>query len=471
MSVNQDTISNYKVLINPNTNSALDIFNWNFYTKCIKFNIQLKDIYVTTNLTRINENVICQGFITRILDKEALVNLNYKTEGIINLNEVIDKSKIQILDSLDVMVDNKEYKGQLMFSYRKANILKAWVKAKKSYKNGEIIKGKIIGLTKGGMIVKILEYIEAFMPGSQIDNKPISNFERYFKLVSNKTMEFKILKISHKLKNIVVSHKAFIEGNIKKKKNEILSKFSIGQVIKARIKKITVHGLFCDLGGLDGLVHYTDIYWKRRNHPSEILNLYDVISVLILDYKNKKQHVLLGIKQLRYRPWYELYNKYTSGDKVSGVVTSITQYGAFIELINHPGVEAILHVSEMSWSSKLRLAKYFVKRGDLVECVILKFYIVKRKMSLGRKQLTPDPWINISKKYSVGSIHTGKIINLTISGVFIQLDKGVDGMIHHSYISKYASNLLHLGNLIDVIVLEVYYYYRRLILLSNPKLG
>jgi small subunit ribosomal protein S1 len=457
------TISNYKVFIKYNK-----YLNRQFFYEDRK--TELKYIYNETNINMVNKYKLIQGIITSIVDKAVLVDIDFKSEGIIYLNEFIDKSKINIGDKIDVLVEKKEYQGQILLSYRKANILKAWERAKKAYTTGERIKGQIIGQTKGGMIVKILDYIEAFMPGSQIEKTPISNFEIYFNRSKNKTMDFKIIKINNRLKNIVVSHKVIIEANIIIKKKKILSKFKIGQVIKAKIKNLTVYGVYCYLGGIDGLLHYTEISWKRRNKPTDLFNLYDEITVVILDLNEKKNNVLLGIKQLLHHPWDELKDKIHMGDKVDGVVTSLTEYCAFIELINHPGVEAILHVSEIYWSSNLRSAKKILKRGDLVECIILTLNITERKMSLGMKQLTYDPWINVYKKYFVGSKHTGKIINFTIYGVFIQLEKGVDGMIHQTYFTKYTSNYFKIGNLIDVIILEVYFYYRRLILLKTPYL-
>lgn len=454
-----------------NVNVPLEEFDWSAHEIGIKDEeIQerekIRALY-NDNLKTINEHEILKGVVTKILEKEVIVDINFKSEGVISLNEFRDNADLKVGDVIDVMVEKREYKGQLILSHRKAKTLRAWERAKEAYKNGEIITGKITGRTKGGMIVKVLDHIEAFMPGSQIDHKPLSNFEAFFTETYNKTMEFKIIKINHEFKNIVVSHKALIEADIEKQKKKFMSELQPGQVIMATVKNITGYGAFCDMGGVDGLVHHTDISWKRINHPSEVLKVNQEVKVVILDFNEEKNRIQLGMKQLLPHPWENLDENLKPGDKVKGRVTAITEYGAFVEIENHPGVEALLHVSEMSWSSQLRMAKDFVKAEDVIEGVILTIDRQERKMSLGMKQLTPDPWIDVENKYPIGSKHTGVIRNFTNYGIFIELEEGVDGMVHNSDLLwskkvKHASELFKIGDSIDTVVLELDTNNRRL---------
>lgn len=447
-----------------NANVPLEEFDWSVHESGIKVEEKeerekIRALY-NENLSTINEHEILKGVVTKILEKEVIVDINFKSEGVISLNEFRDNSDLKVGDVIDVMVEKREYKGQLILSHRKAKTLRAWERAKEAYKNGEIITGKITGRTKGGMIVKVLDHIEAFMPGSQIDHKPLSNFEAFFTEAYNKTMEFKIIKINHEFKNIVVSHKALIEADIEKQKKRFMSELQPGQVIMATVKNITGYGAFCDMGGVDGLVHHTDISWKRINHPSEVLKINQEVKVVILDFNEEKNRIQLGMKQLLPHPWDNLDESIKPGDKIKGRVTAVTEYGAFVEIEEHPGVEALLHVSEMSWSSQLRLAKDFVKVDDVIEGVILTLDRQERKMSLGMKQLAPDPWIDIKNKYPIGSKHVGIIRNFTNYGIFVELQEGIDGMVHNSDLSwskkvKHASELFKVGDSIETIVLEL----------------
>jgi len=454
-----------------NINVPLEEFDWSVHESGIKSEEKegrekIKALY-NENLSTINEHEILKGVVTKILEKEVIVDINFKSEGVISLNEFRDNLHLKVGDVIDVMVEKREHKGQLILSHRKAKTLRAWERAKEAYKNGEIITGKITGRTKGGMIVKVLDHIEAFMPGSQIDHKPLSNFEAFFTEAYNKTMEFKIIKINHEFKNIVVSHKALIEADIEKQKKKFMSELQPGQVIIATVKNITGYGAFCDMGGVDGLVHHTDISWKRINHPSEVLKINQEVKVVILDFNEEKNRIQLGMKQLLPHPWDNLDENIKPGDKIKGRITAVTEYGAFVEIEEHPGVEALLHVSEMSWSSQLRLAKDFVKVDDVIEGVILTLDRQERKMSLGMKQLTPDPWIDIKNKYPAGSKHLGIIRNFTNYGIFVELQEGVDGMVHNSDLSwskkiKHASELFKVGDSIETVVLELDINSRRL---------
>lgn len=431
-----------------------DKFNWNEYEGLQKED-HIKDVVVTT----INKYEILRGIITRILDKEVIIDIHFKYEGIVPINEIRNKNKIKVGDIIDVMLE-KIYKGQLLLSYRKAKIRHCWERAKEAYKNREIITGKVIGRTKGGMIVRILDHIEAFMPGSQIDPKPLYNFDNFYSEVYNKYMEFKILKINNEYKNIVVSHKALIEDEIEKQKKKFISELQPGQVIIAKVKNIANYGAFCDLGGVDGMVHNNDISWKRINHPSEVLKINEKVKVVVLDFNEEKSRIQLGIKHLLPHPWNSLDKNFKIGNKIKGKVIAVTEYGAFVEIENHPGIEALLHVSEISWSNQLRLAKDFIKIDDIVEGVILTLDHKEKKMSLGLKQLTRNPWLEIQEKYKKGSIHIGTIRHITDYGIFVELQEGIDGMIHNSNLSdtlnnKHPSDIFKLGDIIETIVLEM----------------
>lgn len=444
-----------------NANVSIEKFNWNAYEGLQKEG-SIKEVGVTT----INKYEILRGIIKKILDKEIIIDIQFKYEGIVSINEIRNKKNIKVGDIIDVMLE-KIYKGQLLLSHRKAKIRRSWERAKEAYKNREIITGKVIGRTKGGMIVRILDHIEAFMPGSQIDPKPLYNFDNFYSEVYNKYMEFKILKINNEYKNIVVSHKALIEDEIEKQKKKFISELQPGQVIIAKVKNITNYGAFCDLGGVDGLVHNSDISWKRINHPSDVLKINEKVKVVVLDFNEEKSRIQLGIKHILPHPWNSLDQNLKIGNKIKGKVLAITEYGAFVEIENYPGVEALLHVSEISWSNQLRLAKDFIKIDDVVEGVILTLDRKEKKMSLGLKQLTKNPWPEIKKKYKKGSIHTGAIRHITVYGIFVELQKGIDGMIHNSDLSytkkiKHPSDIFKLGDIIETIVLEMDIEHQRI---------
>jgi small subunit ribosomal protein S1 len=387
-------------------------------------------------------------------DKEAIIDINAKSEGVISLNEFRYNPDLKVGDSVDVMIDVREDKtGQLILSHRKARTLMAWDKVNAAHKSQEIVTGFVKCRTKGGMIVDVFG-IEAFLPGSQIDVKPIRDYDQYV----NKKMEFKIVKINHEFKNVVVSHKALIEADIEEQKKEIISQLEKGQVLEGVVKNITSYGVFIDLGGIDGLVHITDLSWNRINHPSEILEVEQSLNVVILDFDDDKSRIQLGVKQLSKHPWDAIGDSINEGDKLKGKVSVIADYGAFVEVAE--GVEGLVHVSEMSWSTHLRSAQDFVKVGDEVEVVVLTLDKEDRKMSLGIKQLTQDPWTDITIKYPLGSKHYGIVRNYTNFGVFVELEEGIDGLIYISDLSwtkkvKHPSEIVTVGQKLDVIVLEL----------------
>ena len=387
-------------------------------------------------------------------DREAIIDINAKSEGVISLNEFRYNPELKIGDKVEVIVDTREDRtGQLVLSHRKARVIKAWDRVNNAHDNSEIVSGFVKCRTKGGMIVDVFG-IEAFLPGSQIDVKPIRDYDQYV----NKTMEFKVVKINHEFKNVVVSHKALIEADIEEQKKEIIGQLEKGQVLEGVVKNITSYGVFIDLGGVDGLIHITDLSWSRINHPSEILELDQKLNVVILDFDDNKSRIQLGLKQLSDHPWDKLSKDIKEGDKVKGKVVIIADYGAFVEI--EEGVEGLVHVSEMSWSTHLRSAQDFVKVGDQVDAVILSLDRESRKMSLGIKQITPDPWTDITSKYPLGSKHSGIVRNFTNFGVFIELEEGIDGLVYISDLSwtkkvKHPSEVLTLGEKIDVIVLEL----------------
>ncbi len=436
----------------------LSNFNWHNYQEGIdviedkqldEFEKLVKDNFVDTA-----DDDVIEGVVVYMTDREAIIDINAKSEGVISLNEFRYNPDLKVGDKVEVIVDMREDRtGQLVLSHRKARVIKAWDRVNNAHDNGEIVSGFVKCRTKGGMIVDVFG-IEAFLPGSQIDVKPIRDYDQYV----NKTMEFKVVKINHEFKNVVVSHKALIEADIEEQKKEIIGQLEKGQVLEGTVKNITSYGVFIDLGGVDGLIHITDLSWSRINHPSEILELDQKLNVVILDFDDNKSRIQLGLKQLSAHPWEQLSETLKEGDKVKGKVVVIADYGAFVEI--EEGVEGLIHVSEMSWSTHLRSAQDFVNVGDEVEAVILTLDRESRKMSLGIKQITPDPWTDITSKYPIGSKHSGTVRNFTNFGVFIELEEGIDGLVYISDLSwtkkvKHPSEVLTLGDKIDVIVLEL----------------
>jgi small subunit ribosomal protein S1 len=397
---------------------------------------------------------VIQGTVTHMTDREAIIDINAKSEGVISLNEFRYNPDLKVGDSVEVIVDIREDKtGQLVLSHRKARVIKAWDRVNEAHDKGEVITGFVKCRTKGGMIVDVFG-IEAFLPGSQIDVKPIRDYDQYV----NKNMEFKIVKINHEFKNVVVSHKALIEADIEEQKKEIIGQLEKGQVLEGTVKNITSYGVFIDLGGVDGLVHITDLSWNRINHPGEILELDQKLNVVILDFDDDKSRIQLGVKQLSKHPWEALSEDLKEGDIVNGKVAVIADYGAFVEIA--PGVEGLVHVSEMSWSTHMRSAQDFVNVGDEVKVSILSLDREDRKMSLGMKQLSVDPWTDITSKYPVGSKHKGVIRNFTNFGVFVELEEGIDGLIYISELSwtkkvKHPSEVVTVGQDLEVVVLEL----------------
>ena len=408
------------------------------------------------------EQEVIEGTIVAITDREVVVNVGAKSDGVIPVAEVRYNPDLKAGDKIEVYVESQEdANGQLMLSHKKARILKSWDRVNQAYDNQEIITGYVKSRTKGGLIVTVFENIEAFLPGSQIDVKPIRDYDVFV----DKTMEFKVVKINHEYKNVVVSHKALIEDEIEAQKAEIISHLEKGQVLEGVVKNITSYGVFVDLGGVDGLIHITDLSWGRISHPNEVVQLDQKINVVILDFDETKRRIALGLKQLTPHPWDALDPNLKEGDHVKGKVVVIADYGAFVEVL--PGVEGLIHVSEMSWSQHLRSAQDFLKVGDEVEAVILTLDRENRKMSLGIRQLMPDPWLAIAEKYPVGSKHTATVRNFTNFGIFVELEEGVDGLIHISDLSwskkiKHPAEFTKIGEKIDVVVLEVDADNRRL---------
>jgi len=408
------------------------------------------------------ENQVVNGVVVNRTDRDIIVDIGSKSEGVISLNEFrYRETEPAIGEEVEVLVDRQEDKnGQLVLSHRKARSIKAWERVNEAHDKEEVVQGFVKCRTKGGMIVDVFG-IESFLPGSQIDVKPIRDYDVYV----NKHMEFKIVKINHEFKNVVVSHKALIEADIEQQKREIIGKLEKGQVLEGIVKNITSYGVFVDLGGVDGLVHITDLSWSRINHPSEVVTLDDKINVVILDFDEDKSRIQLGIKQLQDHPWDQLDANLSVGDKVKGTVVVLADYGAFVEVI--PGVEGLIHVSEMSWSTHLRSAGDFVKVGDEVEASVLTLDRDEHKMSLGIKQLSPDPWTDITKKYPVGSKHTGLVRNFTNFGIFLELEEGIDGLVHISDLSwtkkvKHPAEFTKIGTEMEAVVLEIDVEGRRL---------
>ena len=439
-------------------------FDWNAFengaTESTQSHDEQEKAYDAT-LGRVNENEIVDGTVISIGKREVVVNIGYKSDGIIPVNEFRYNPDLKVGDTVEVYVENQEDKrGQLVLSHKKARASKSWERVNAALENKEIIKGYIKCRTKGGMIVDIFG-IEAFLPGSQIDVKPIRDYDVFV----GKTMEFQVVKINQEYKNVVVSHKALIEAELEAQKQEIISKLQKGQVLEGTVKNITSYGVFIDLGGVDGLIHITDLSWGRVNDPHEIVELDQKLNVVILDFDEEKKRIALGLKQLTPHPWDALDPNLKVGDKVKGKVVVMADYGAFVEIA--PGVEGLIHVSEMSWSQHLRSAQDFLKVGDEVEAVILTLDRQERKMSLGIKQLKDDPWKDIEVKYPVGSRHHAKVRNFTNFGVFVELEEGVDGLIHISDLSwtkkiKHPSEFTQIGADIEVVVLEIDKDNRRL---------
>jgi len=421
---------------------------------------ELENAYDNT-LNTVKDKEVVEGTVISMNKREVVVNIGFKSDGIVSLNEFRYNPDLQIGDSVEVFIENQEdKKGQLILSHKKARATRSWDRVNSALENSEIIKGFVKCRTKGGMIVDVFG-IEAFLPGSQIDVKPIRDYDVFV----GKTMEFKVVKINQEFKNVVVSHKALIEAELEQQKKEIIAKLEKGQVLEGTVKNITSYGVFIDLGGVDGLVHITDLSWGRVSDPKEVVELDQKINVVILDFDEDKKRIALGLKQLTPHPWDALSADLNIGDKVTGRVVVMADYGAFIEIA--PGVEGLIHVSEMSWSQHLRSAQDFMKVGDTVEAVILTLDREERKMSLGIKQLKEDPWATIESKYAVGSRHTAKVRNFTNFGVFVEIEEGVDGLIHISDLSwtkkiKHPSEFTQLGAPIEVVVLEIDKDNRRL---------
>jgi small subunit ribosomal protein S1 len=433
-------------------------FNWHNFEEGIDAvdlkNLQEFEQLVSETFIDTDQEEVVEGVVVRITDRDVIVDINAKSEGVISLNEFRYNPNLKVGDKVEVLIDIREDKtGQLVLSHRKARTIKSWDRVISANETGEIVTGFVKCRTKGGMIVDVFG-IEAFLPGSQIDVKPIRDYDVYV----NKMMEFKVVKINHEFKNVVVSHKALIEADIEIQKKEIIGQLQKGQVLEGVVKNITSYGVFIDLGGVDGLIHITDLSWSRINHPSEVLELDQKLNVVILDFDDEKTRIQLGLKQLNAHPWDALNADLKVGDKVNGKVVVIADYGAFIEVAE--GVEGLIHVSEMSWSTHLRSAQDFVKVGDVVEAVILTLDRDDRKMSLGIKQLSQDPWTDITAKYPVGSKHTGIVRNFTNFGIFVELEEGIDGLIYISDLSwtkkiKHPSEFVNVGEKLDVVVLEL----------------
>jgi len=442
-----------------------DDFDWDNISN-ERVNVQNKEregfekMYDET-LSTITENEVIDGSVVSMNKREVVINIGYKSEGVVSLNEFRYNPELKAGDKVEVYVESQEDKdGQLVLSHKKARALRSWDRVNEALEKDEIIKGFIKCRTKGGMIVDVFG-IEAFLPGSQIDVKPIRDYDIYVE----KTMEFKVVKINHEFKNVVVSHKALIEAELEQQKKEIIAKLEKGQVLEGTVKNITSYGVFIDLGGVDGLIHITDLSWGRVNHPEEIVELDQKLNVVILDFDDDKKRIALGLKQLTPHPWDSLDKELKVSDNVKGKVVVLADYGAFIEI--QPGVEGLIHVSEMSWSQHLRSAQEFLTVGDEVEAQILTLDREERKMSLGIKQLKTDPWSNVDEKYAVGTKHAATVRNFTNFGVFVEIEEGVDGLIHISDLSwtkkiKHPAEFTAIGEKVDVVVLEIDKENRRL---------
>ena len=441
----------------------LDDFNWDEFENGTNAGVSKTDLekaYDET-LNKVTEHQVVEGTVISVDKKEVIVNIGYKSDGIIPASEFRYNPDLKVGDKVEVYVENQEdTKGQLVLSHKKARLSKSWERVNAALENEEVIQGYIKCRTKGGMIVDVFG-IEAFLPGSQIDVHPIRDYDVFV----GKTMEFKVVKINQEFRNVVVSHKALIEQELEQQRKEIIGKLEKGQILEGTVKNITTYGVFVDLGGVDGLIHITDLSWGRVSDPHEVVSLDQKINVVILDFDEEKKRIALGLKQLTPHPWDALDPNLKVGDHVKGKVVVMADYGAFVEIA--PGVEGLIHVSEMSWSQHLRSAQDFMKVGDEVEAVILTLDRAERKMSLGIKQLKEDPWEAIETKYPVGSKHTAKVRNFTNFGIFVELEEGVDGLIHISDLSwtkkvKHPSEFTSVGASIDVVVLEIDKENRRL---------
>ena len=439
-------------------------FNWDSYENGDSYGEKSKEELVKTydeTLNTVKDKEVVMGTVTAMNKREVVVNIGFKSDGVVPMSEFRYNPDLKVGDEVEVYIESQEdKKGQLILSHKKARATRSWDRVNEALEKDEVIKGYIKCRTKGGMIVDVFG-IEAFLPGSQIDVKPIRDYDVFV----GKTMEFKIVKINQEFKNVVVSHKALIEAELEQQKKDIISKLEKGQILEGTVKNITSYGVFIDLGGVDGLIHITDLSWGRVSHPEEIVKLDQKINVVILDFDDEKKRIALGLKQLTPHPWDALDPNLKVGDKVKGKVVVMADYGAFIEIA--PGVEGLIHVSEMSWTQHLRSAQDFMKVGDEVEAVILTLDREERKMSLGIKQLKADPWENIEERFPVGSRHTAKVRNFTNFGVFVEIEEGVDGLIHISDLSwtkkiKHPSEFTQIGADIDVQVLEIDKENRRL---------
>ena len=446
-----------------NASIPVDQFDWDAFEKESVYDTEksvIEDQYIQT-LNKVIENEIVEGTVVALNKREVIINIGFKSEGVISINEFRYNPELAVGDKVDVYVETAEdRKGQLILSHKKARSLRSWDRINEAYDKDEIIKGYIKCRTKGGMIVDVFG-IEAFLPGSQIDVKPIRDYDVFV----DKTMEFKIVKINHEYRNVVVSHKALIEAELEAQKADIIGKLEKGQILEGTVKNITSYGVFVDLGGVDGLIHITDLSWGRINHPEEIVQLDQKINVVILDFDDTKKRIALGLKQLTPHPWDSLGDNITIGTVVKGRVVVIADYGAFVEV--QPGVEGLIHVTEISWSSHLRSAQDFLKVGQEVDAVVLTIDKEERKMSLGIKQLKPDPWASITEKYPVDSRHTAMVRNFTNFGIFVELEEGVEGLVHISDLSwsrkvKHPSEFTSIGDNLEVVVLEVDQDNRRL---------
>ena len=455
---NEQTASTESTSTNQDPQAFLDSFDWDKYQEGIERvdDEKLKEFedLVAKNFVDTAHEEVVIGKVINITDREAIIDINAKSEGVISLNEFRYNPDLKVGDEVEVLIDVREDKsGQLVLSHRKARTIKAWDRVNDAHDKEEIVQGFVKCRTKGGMIVDVFG-IEAFLPGSQIDVKPIRDYDQYV----GKNMEFKVVKINHEFKNVVVSHKALIEADIEEQKKEIIAQLEKGQVLEGVVKNVTSYGVFIDLGGVDGLIHITDLSWSRINHPSEMVELDQKLNVVILDFDDNKSRIQLGLKHLEKHPWEALSDDIQIGSKIKGKVVVIADYGAFVEVAE--GVEGLVHVSEMSWSTHLRSAQDFVNVGDEVEAVVLTLDREERKMSLGVKQLTPDPWTDITSKYPVGSRHKGIVRNFTNFGVFLELEEGIDGLIYISDLSwtkkiKHPSEFVAVGDTLEVEVLEL----------------
>lgn len=439
-----------------NASIAPEDFDWDAFESegSVYGDSTKEDIAAAYNktLSKVNANEVVKGVVTAINKREVVVNIGYKSEGVISAPEFRYNPDLKVGDEVDVYIESTEdRKGQLLLSHRKARQLQSWEKVNVAYENGDVVKGYVKTRTKGGMIVDVFG-IEAFLPGSQIDIKPIRDYDMYV----DQTMEFKIVKINQEFRNVVVSHKALLEAELEKQKSELISKLERGQILEGTVKNITNYGVFVDLGGVDGLIHITDLSWGRINNPEEVVSLYEKINVVVLNFDEGQKRIALGLKQLTPHPWDSLDPNLKEGDKVTGKVVLIADYGAFVEIM--PGVEGLIHVSEMSWSPRLRIAQDFLKVGDEVEAQILSLDRINRKISLGLKQLIPNPWENIREKYPIGSKQIAIVRNITNFGVFGELEDGIEGLVHISDLSwekiKHPSEVCQTGDKLEVVILD-----------------